>query len=189
NAEALAELLRAAGVEHDYLSLSEPERTAVLVRELKNPRPLAHPHRAWSESTAEVLALFQTTRRMQEELGHDACNVYIVSMTAGASRRTGSAIARSASWPTSAARKASACCSSMGAGARSAGAAGRPTARSWASPGAAWRLEYGSPSRARWRSRATGIAGSRIATWSRPSTPSCAPGCATPPLPCPPRSG
>ncbi len=85
NAEALAELLRAAGVEHDYLSLSEPERTAVLVRELKNPRPLAHPHRAWSESTAEVLALFQTTRRMQEELGHDACNVYIVSMTAGVS--------------------------------------------------------------------------------------------------------
>ncbi len=85
NAEALAELLRAAGVEHDYLSLSEPERTAVLVRELKNPRPLAHPHRAWSESTAEVLALFQTTRRMQEELGHDACNVYIVSMTGGVS--------------------------------------------------------------------------------------------------------
>jgi phosphoenolpyruvate carboxylase len=85
NAEALAELLRAAGVEHDYLSLSEPERTAVLVRELKNPRPLAHPHRAWSESTAEVLALFQTTRRMREELGHDACNVYIVSMTAGVS--------------------------------------------------------------------------------------------------------
>jgi phosphoenolpyruvate carboxylase len=85
NAEALAEVLRAAGVEHDYLSLSEAERTAVLVRELKNPRPLAHPHRAWSEATAEVLALFQTTRRMQEELGREACNVYIVSMTAGVS--------------------------------------------------------------------------------------------------------
>ncbi len=85
NAEALAELLRTAGVEHDYLSLSEAERTAVLVRELRNPRPLAPPHRRWSEATAEVLALFQTTRRMQEELGTEACNVYIVSMTAGVS--------------------------------------------------------------------------------------------------------
>ena len=85
NAEAMAELLRAAGVEADYLSLSEPQRTAVLARELANPRPLAHPHGRWSEATAEVLALFQTTRRMQEELGSEACNVYIVSMTAGVS--------------------------------------------------------------------------------------------------------
>jgi phosphoenolpyruvate carboxylase len=85
NAEALAELLRVAGVEPDYLSLPEAERTAVLVRELKNPRPLAPPHRAWSAGTAEVLALFQTVRRMQEELGPECCNVYIVSMTAGVS--------------------------------------------------------------------------------------------------------
>jgi phosphoenolpyruvate carboxylase len=85
NAEALAELLSAAGVELDYLALSEEQRTAVLVRELQNPRPLAHPHRAWSAATAEVLDLFRTTRRMQEELGAEACNVYIVSMTAGVS--------------------------------------------------------------------------------------------------------
>ncbi|HEV7500592.1 MAG TPA: phosphoenolpyruvate carboxylase, partial [Vicinamibacteria bacterium] len=85
NAEALAELLRAAGVEHDYLSLSEAERTAVLVRELRNPRPLAQPRRGWSPATAEVLALFQAVRRMHEELGPEACNVYIVSMTAGIS--------------------------------------------------------------------------------------------------------
>jgi phosphoenolpyruvate carboxylase len=85
NAEALAEVLAAAGIERDYLALSEPQRTAVLVRELSNPRPLGHPHRAWSAATAEVLELFRTTRRMQEELGPEAGNVYIVSMTAGVS--------------------------------------------------------------------------------------------------------
>src|SRR5262249_30230984 len=85
NAEALAEVLRAAGVEPDYLSLSEEQRTALLVRELGNPRPLAHAHRAWSPATAEVFELFRTARRMQDELGSEACNVYIISMTAGVS--------------------------------------------------------------------------------------------------------
>src|SRR6185503_308824 len=85
NAEALAELLRAAGVEADYLALDEAARTALLVRELEDPRPLVRARGGYSRETADVLALFQATARLQGELGTEACNVYIISMTAGAS--------------------------------------------------------------------------------------------------------
>jgi phosphoenolpyruvate carboxylase len=85
HAEALAEVLRTAGVEGDYLALDEPARTALLVRELENPRPLVRARGGYSQGTAEVLALFDTTARLQRELGPEACNVYIISMTAGRS--------------------------------------------------------------------------------------------------------
>ncbi len=81
----VAEILRAAGVVEDYLSLDEDGRVAVLVRELTSPRPLVRPHTAYSPETAEALAVFDCARRLQGELGREACDVYIVSMTAGAS--------------------------------------------------------------------------------------------------------
>ena len=81
----VAEILRAAGVAEDYLSLDEDGRVAVLVRELTSPRPLVRPHTEYSPETAEALAVFDCARRMQAELGREACDVYIVSMTAGAS--------------------------------------------------------------------------------------------------------
>jgi len=81
----VAEILRAAGVVEDYLSLDEGGRVAVLVRELTSPRPLVHSHTAYSPETAEALAVFDCARRLQVELGREACDVYIVSMTAGAS--------------------------------------------------------------------------------------------------------
>jgi len=85
NAAAIAEVLRAAGIEADYLALPEAERVALLARELVDPRPIVPPHASWGAATAEVLALFQTLARAQAELGRAACDVYIVSMTAGAS--------------------------------------------------------------------------------------------------------
>jgi phosphoenolpyruvate carboxylase len=85
NAQALAEVLKAAGVAADYLALDEAARTELLVRELQDPRPLVRARGGYSKDTAEVVALFDTTARMQGELGTEACNVYIVSMTAGAS--------------------------------------------------------------------------------------------------------
>jgi phosphoenolpyruvate carboxylase len=85
NAAAIAEVLRASGVAEDYLSLPEAQRADLLARELGNPRPLVPPQAAWSPATAEVLALFRTIARAHAELGKEACDVYIVSMTAGAS--------------------------------------------------------------------------------------------------------
>ena len=81
----VAEILRTAGVADDYLALDEPGRVAVLVREIENPRPLVRPHAGYTPETAEALAVFATARRLQAELGREACDVYIVSMTAGAS--------------------------------------------------------------------------------------------------------
>ncbi len=86
HAAAIAEVLKVAGVEADYLALDEPARVELLAREIENPRPLLWPDGArYSPPTQEVIAVFRTARRMQEELGIEACNVYIISMTAGAS--------------------------------------------------------------------------------------------------------
>ena len=81
----VTEILRAAGVAEDYSSLDEDARVALLVRELESPRPLVRPHATYSAETSEALAVFDCARRLQRELGREACDVYIVSMTDGAS--------------------------------------------------------------------------------------------------------
>jgi phosphoenolpyruvate carboxylase len=85
NAAAMAEVLRQAGVEADYLALGEEQKVALLARELGNPRPLVAAHASFSPQTTEVLALFATIARAHAELGPDAGDVYIISMTGGAS--------------------------------------------------------------------------------------------------------
>ena len=87
------EILRVAGVCDDYASLSEAARVKLLAREIANPRPLTWPdsgapgtetHR-YGDETREAIAVFQTAKELQDELGPAACNVYIISMTAGVS--------------------------------------------------------------------------------------------------------
>jgi phosphoenolpyruvate carboxylase len=90
HAKAVANLLYVAGVEFAYEALDENDRVALLARELMNPRPLQRrvgPNgpSPYAPSTVEALAIFDTLRRMQAELGPHACNTYIVSMTAGIS--------------------------------------------------------------------------------------------------------
>lgn len=85
NSSAVAEVLRRAGVEPDYVALPEPERVALLARELTNRRPLVAAHATWTPETAETLELFATIARAQAELGPEAGDVYIISMTAGVS--------------------------------------------------------------------------------------------------------
>jgi phosphoenolpyruvate carboxylase len=82
-AAATAEVLQVAGVEPDFLALDLPARARVLAREIANPRPIVRPLGGYSAQTAETIALFHTIARLQQELGPDACNVFIVSMTAG----------------------------------------------------------------------------------------------------------
>ena len=86
HAEAAADILRAAGIAEDYLSLDEPARVAVLVRALEEgSRPAEAAGGQGAGRTAEVLAVFATARDLQEELGPEAIDNYIVSMTAGVS--------------------------------------------------------------------------------------------------------
>ena len=85
HAAAIAEVLRVAGVEADYLKLDEAARIAVLAREIANPRPLVWAGRTYSPETQEAIEVFRTVHRLQGELGSEAANVYIISMTAGVS--------------------------------------------------------------------------------------------------------
>jgi phosphoenolpyruvate carboxylase len=85
HAAAVAEVLRVAGVEASYLELDEGARIEVLAREIANPRPLVWSDRAYTPETQETVELFRTVRRLQAELGPEAANVYIISMTAGVS--------------------------------------------------------------------------------------------------------
>jgi phosphoenolpyruvate carboxylase len=85
HAAAADEVLRAAGIAPDYASLDERARVAVLTRALESPGPLETGRGVWSDQTAEVLAVFAAARGLQEEMGTEALDVYIVSMTAGVS--------------------------------------------------------------------------------------------------------
>ncbi|HEY3119183.1 MAG TPA: phosphoenolpyruvate carboxylase, partial [Vicinamibacteria bacterium] len=83
---ALAEVLARTGLAGDYASLDEPQKADLLARLLADAAsPLPSLDGPWSDETAETLAVFQAAGRLQEELGPEACNVYIVSMTAGES--------------------------------------------------------------------------------------------------------
>lgn len=90
HARAIADLLRVAGVEASYENLDEHARVSLLSRELLNPRPLQRQTgpdgiSPYLPETQEALAVFETLNRMQAELGPEACNVYIISMTEGVS--------------------------------------------------------------------------------------------------------
>ena len=75
----LAELLRAAGVEADYLALDEEARVALLRRELATDRPLAAPWHQWSEETAGELAIVHAAAAIRARLGRAAICQWIIS--------------------------------------------------------------------------------------------------------------
>jgi phosphoenolpyruvate carboxylase len=82
---ALDELLAAAGIERRYAQLPEPDRVALLARLLESHGPPLGEQEPLSPATRETLDVFRTARRLQRELGSEACQLYVVSMTAGVS--------------------------------------------------------------------------------------------------------
>ncbi|MCA9878936.1 MAG: phosphoenolpyruvate carboxylase [Thermomicrobiales bacterium] len=80
NAGAMAELLQAAGVEPDFLALSEPERVALLVREIENPRPLApRSLDTFTPETREVVATFRMIETAITGRHRGAIETYVIS--------------------------------------------------------------------------------------------------------------
>jgi phosphoenolpyruvate carboxylase len=77
---AIDELVPDAG----FAQLSDEERTAVLARLLMEEPRTVEPARL-SPETRETVAVFDTVRCMQDELGQDAVDTYIVSFTTGVS--------------------------------------------------------------------------------------------------------
>ena len=76
----VAELLKVAGVQADYLALDEEARVALLRRELDNARPLASRFAAYSDETASELAIVEAAAAAHTRYGAAAIRVYIVSM-------------------------------------------------------------------------------------------------------------
>ncbi len=76
----VAELLKTAGVEDDYLSLDEPARVALLRRELAHARPLASRFTTYSDETQSELQIVLAAAEAHATYGPACITNYIVSM-------------------------------------------------------------------------------------------------------------
>ncbi|WP_447728179.1 phosphoenolpyruvate carboxylase [Sphingomonas koreensis] len=76
----VAELLKVAGVEADYMALDEAARVTLLRRELASPRPLTSRFATYSDETASELAIVQAAAEAHQRYGRAAIRQYIVSM-------------------------------------------------------------------------------------------------------------
>jgi phosphoenolpyruvate carboxylase len=81
----VAELLKVAGVEPDYLALEEGARVGLLRRELASERPLASPFASYSAETCSELAIVRAAAKAHELYGPLSITSYIVSMCANVS--------------------------------------------------------------------------------------------------------
>ena len=81
----VAELLRVADVERDYLALGESQRVALLRHELSNARPLASAFARYSDETRGELAIFRAAADAHARYGPACIVQHIVSMAQSAS--------------------------------------------------------------------------------------------------------
>ncbi|MDM8356224.1 phosphoenolpyruvate carboxylase [Pandoraea communis] len=77
----IAELFAKAGVEANYAKLGEDEKLALLLRELREPRPLFSPYLDYSQRTRDELAVFAAARDIRARFGPRAVRNYIISHT------------------------------------------------------------------------------------------------------------
>ena len=77
----VAELLKAAGIEPQYLKQDEAKRQAVLLQALNDPRPLRIPGHGYSAHTVSELTIFETAKRIRQQHGADAIRHAIISHT------------------------------------------------------------------------------------------------------------
>ncbi|HET7817203.1 MAG TPA: phosphoenolpyruvate carboxylase [Sphingomicrobium sp.] len=77
----VAELLRAAGVEADYLSLEEDRRVDLLRRELQSERPLSSPFLTYSDETRSELDIMRGAAEAHALYGPQSIRYHVVSKT------------------------------------------------------------------------------------------------------------
>jgi phosphoenolpyruvate carboxylase len=78
---AIADMLARATGRRSYEALAEPERQALLLRELGTPRPLVSPHVRYADETAQELATLAAAARVRRRFGDRAIPNYVISMT------------------------------------------------------------------------------------------------------------
>jgi phosphoenolpyruvate carboxylase len=81
----VADLLLHAGVEEDYLALSEAGRVALLRRELESPRLLATPYAAYSDETRSELEVVRAAAEAHAKYGPGAITTWLISKAASVS--------------------------------------------------------------------------------------------------------
>ncbi len=79
---AVAELLKVAGAEGDYLALTEDRRAALLLNELAHARPLRSPYADYSAETARELAIADKAAVLKKNFGEGAVAQYVISKAA-----------------------------------------------------------------------------------------------------------
>jgi phosphoenolpyruvate carboxylase len=82
---AVGELLEAAQLCSAYAQLDEGQRQAVLLRALRDPRPLRVPNQVYNETTQRELAVFEAARQGIAQHGREAIRHAIISHTEQAS--------------------------------------------------------------------------------------------------------
>ena len=82
--EAMAEIYARYHPGDDYRALSEAEKVAWLVEEIRSQRPLTA-QLNFSQSTNETIALFRLIQTAQARVGPQAIQTYIISMTTSVS--------------------------------------------------------------------------------------------------------
>ncbi|WP_239016978.1 phosphoenolpyruvate carboxylase [Sphingomonas ginkgonis] len=75
----VAELLKTAGLEPDYLALAEDDRAALLRRELASPRLLSTPFAGYSDETRGELAIVHAAAEAHARYGPGCINAYLIS--------------------------------------------------------------------------------------------------------------
>ncbi len=81
----VAELLKVAGVAQDYAALGEPERIALLRRELSSERLLASPYAGYSPETLSELDIVRAAAEAHRRYGPECIRFYIISKCASVS--------------------------------------------------------------------------------------------------------
>jgi phosphoenolpyruvate carboxylase len=79
HARVVAELLRVAAVEADYVSLDEAARVTLLRRELASPRLLTSPFAGYGEETQSELAIVRAAAAAHSQYGPACITTYIIS--------------------------------------------------------------------------------------------------------------
>lgn len=78
---AISEILRTVNITDYYSELSEQEKIDILVKVLKDPRPLLLIEQQYSKQTENILKVFRLIRKAHKVFGKRSIQVYIVSMT------------------------------------------------------------------------------------------------------------
>jgi phosphoenolpyruvate carboxylase len=78
----VAELLKKAGTDGDYLAMDEPARLALLLCELSHSRPLYSPYVEYSAETARELAISNRAKSLKQLFGENSISQYVISKAA-----------------------------------------------------------------------------------------------------------